>query len=70
MEDMVAQNNVKKIGEEHFVSKAEIARKAKVSSLTIDRIEKGYPCRVETKRKIIKALGHKLSERTEVFPEG
>ena len=70
MEDMVAQNNVKKIRKEHLISKAELARKAKVSSLTIDRIEKGYPCRVETKRKIIKALGYKLSERTEVFPEG
>ena len=48
----------------------ELSRKAKVSPIIINRIEKGYPFRVETKRKIIKALGYKLSERTEVFPEG
>ena len=35
------------------MSKAELARKAGVSSLTIDRIEKGKSCRMETKRKII-----------------
>ena len=64
------RNNVKKIREKHLISKAELSRKAKVSPITIDRIEKGYPCRVETKRKIIKALGYILSERTEVFPEG
>ena len=62
------RNNVKKIREEHLISKTELARKVKVSPITIDRIEKGYPCRVETKRKILKALGYKLSERTEVFP--
>ena len=62
------RNNVKKIREEHLISKTELAKKARVSPITIDRIETGYPCRVETKRKIIKALGYKLSERTEVFP--
>jgi DNA-binding XRE family transcriptional regulator len=70
LENMVAQNNVKKVREKILMSKSELAKKAKISPLTIDRVEKGYPCRVETKRKIIKALGYKLSERTEVFPEG
>jgi DNA-binding XRE family transcriptional regulator len=51
------------------MTKAELARKAGVSHLTIDRIEKGNHCRLETKRKIILALGIKLSEGTEVFPE-
>ncbi len=64
------RNNLKKIREKRLLSKSELSRKANVSSITIDRIEKGYSCRVETKRKIIKALGYKLSERTEVFPEG
>ena len=51
------------------MSKAELARKAGVSPLTIDRIEKGKNCRMETRRKIILALGFKLSERDKIFPE-
>ena len=52
------RNNVKKIREKHLMSKAELARKAKVSALTIDRIENGNHCRIETQRKILKALGY------------
>jgi len=51
------------------MSKSELARKAGVSALTIDRIEKGNNCQIETKRKIILALGYKLSERDKIFPE-
>ena len=50
-----------------LLSKSELARKAGVSPLTIDRIENGYSCRLDTKRKIIQALGLKLSERSRVF---
>lgn len=50
-----------------LLSKSELARKASVSPLTIDRIERGYPCRMETKRKIIQALGFKVSEKGKVF---
>ena len=49
------------------MSKAELSRKAGVSSLTIDRIEKGKSCRMETKRKIILALGYDLSDKSKVF---
>lgn len=52
-----------------LLSKSELARKAGISPLTIDRIERGYPCRVDTKRKIIQALGLKLSEKGKVFSE-
>jgi DNA-binding XRE family transcriptional regulator len=52
------------------MSKAELARKAGVSPLTIDRVEKGMNCRVETKRKILLALGFDLSEKGKIFPEG
>ncbi len=62
-------NNVKKFREELLMSKAELARKAGVSALTIDRVEHGMPCRMDTKRKIILALGLKLSDKTRVFPE-
>jgi len=63
----VGQNTVKKIREELLLSKAELARKAGVSPLTIDRIERGKNCRMETKRKIILALGYKLSEKEKLF---
>lgn len=66
----MGRNIVKKIREELLMSKAELARKAGVSSLTIDRIEKGKSCRMETKRKIILALGFDLSEKGKVFLEG
>ena len=49
------------------MSKAELARKAGVSPITIDRIEKGMDCRMETKRKILLALGYKLTEKDKVF---
>ena len=50
-----------------MMSKAELSRAAKVSPITISRIENGMPCRVETKRKLLIALGMKLSERDKVF---
>ena len=49
------------------MSKAELARKANVSPITISRIEEGHLCRMETKRKIILALGLDLSEKHKVF---
>ena len=49
------------------MSKAELARKAGVSALTIDRVESGKSCRMDTKRKIILALGLKLTEKEKVF---
>lgn len=63
------RNRVRQARESLLMSKAELARKAGVSPLTIDRIEKGKNCRMETRRKIILALGYKLSERDKIFPE-
>ena len=65
----MGQNIVKHIREELLMSKAELARKAGVSPLTIDRIEKGKSCRMETKRKVILALGYELSDKDKIFPE-
>ena len=59
---------LKQIREELLMSKAELARKAGVSPLTIDRIEKGYSCRLDTKRRIILALGYDLSDKDKIFP--
>ena len=63
------KNNVRKIREELLMSKAELGRKAGLSALTIDRVESGVDCRMDTKRKIILALGLKLSDKDKVFPE-
>lgn len=61
------QNSLKQIREKMMMSKAELARKAGVSPLTIDRIESGKNCRMETKRKIILALGYSLEEKDKIF---
>ena len=56
-------NNLKKIREKLLMSKAELARKAGVSPLTIERVKQGKNCRMETQRKLILALGYSLSEK-------
>jgi len=66
----VEPNNVRKVREGLLLSKAELARRAKISVLTIDRVEKGLACRMDTKRKIILSLGLKLSDRDKVFTKG
>jgi len=60
-------NSVRKIRESMMMSKSELARKANVTVQTIDRVEKGKPCRLDTKRKIILALGYKLGDREKIF---
>jgi ribosome-binding protein aMBF1 (putative translation factor) len=62
-------NNVRKIRIERMLSKAELARRANLSVLTIDRVERGYGCRMDTKRKILEALGLNLVDRVRVFGE-
>ena len=66
---MANTNSVRKIRETKMMSKAELARKADVTVQTIDRIEKGNECRLDTKRKIILALGYKLADRTRIFED-
>lgn len=61
------KNNLQKVREELLMSKAELARRAGVSPITIDRIERGQGCRLDTMRKILLALGLKLSDREKVF---
>jgi len=60
-------NHLRKIRESLLMSKTELARKANVSPITIARVEKGMPCRLETQRKIILALGYDLSDRKKIF---
>ena len=60
-------NNLKEIRESLMISKAELSRNANLSPLTITRIERGESCRMETKRKIVLALGLKISEKDKIF---
>ena len=62
-------NNVRKLRQGAMMSKAELARRAGVSPLTIDRVEAGHPCRMDTKRKILEALGLQPSAAKDVFPD-
>jgi DNA-binding XRE family transcriptional regulator len=63
-------NAVKEIRESKLLSKKELAKMADLSSETISRIEKGYPCRIQTKRKILMALGLELTDVKKVFGNG
>lgn len=61
------KNNVRKLRLERMISKAELARRAGLSTLTVDRVERGMSCRMDTKRKILEALGLKPQDRVMVF---
>ncbi len=65
-----APNNVRRLREDQLLTKAELARKAGISPLTVSRIESGLDCRVDTKRKNILALGLTPAERRRVFGPG
>ena len=61
-------NRVQKFREAALLAKAELARKAGVSESTIDRVEAGHDCRMETKRRILFALGLGLHDSGKLFP--
>jgi len=63
----MSKNSLKEIRESLMISKAELARKTDLSPKTITRIEQGLPCRMETKRKIIRFLGSINSDENEVM---
>ena len=60
-------NNVQRLREDQLLTKAELARRAGISPLTVSRIESGFECRMDTQRKIILALGLTPSDRRKVF---
>lgn len=66
---MDKSNNVKKVREAKMLSKAELARMAGISPLTLDRIEKGKDCRMATKRKILLALGLSIEQKNTLFKQ-
>jgi predicted transcriptional regulator len=54
---ILTDNPLRKMREKMMISKCELARRAGISLITVDRVEKGKSCRLDTKRKIVKALG-------------
>jgi len=65
----MGRNKLKETRESMLMSKAELARQAHVSPITINRIEKNLPCRMETQRKILLALGLKPADKHKIFKD-
>jgi DNA-binding XRE family transcriptional regulator len=68
---MSTENPLKVLRERLLISRSELARKASLSVMTLQRIEQGKPCRLDTKRRLVKALGfNPWRNKKEVsFPE-
>lgn len=64
---MKAPNRVKEYRDNLMMSKAELARKAGISVQTLNRIERGEICRVDTQRKILEALSMTVEEKDKIF---
>lgn len=62
-------NRVRELREDSLMTRAELASRAGVSLRTIWSVESGRPCRLPTKRKILKALGMSAAEHRHVFPK-
>jgi len=64
----LAPNRLKEMRENLLISNSELAIKARISQLTVARVEKGVACRQETKKKILAALGLNPREKRQIFP--
>ena len=60
-------NRVRELRENKLMTQAQLARKAKVALRTIHSVEKGMNCRMDTKRKILLALGLRFEDNNERF---
>ena len=49
------------------MTQAQLARKANLDRRTIHSVEKGMNCRMDTKRKIVLALGFAFDQKDKVF---
>ncbi len=68
--DSRCPNRVRELRENRLMTQAQLARKAKVALRTIHSVEKGMNCRMDTKRKILLALGMRFEDKDYVFPQG
>ena len=61
-------NRVREMRENKLMTQSQLARKARVALRTIHSVEKGMNCRMDTKRKILLALGLRFEDKELVFP--
>ena len=61
-------NRVREMRENKLMTQSQLARKARVALRTIHSVEKGMNCRMDTKRKILLALGLRFEDKDLVFP--
>jgi DNA-binding XRE family transcriptional regulator len=62
------KNRVREIREHKLMTQQQLARKARIALRTIHSVEKGLNCRMDTKRKILLALGLRFEDKDLVFP--
>ncbi len=63
------RNRVREIRQKQRMTQAKLAKMAGVALRTIHSVEAGHRCRVDTKRKILAALGLRIEDKEQVFPE-
>jgi DNA-binding XRE family transcriptional regulator len=61
------RNRVRELRENKLMTQAQLAKKARVALRTIHSVEKGMNCRMDTKRKILLALGLRFEDKRQVF---
>ena len=59
------RNRVRELRENKLMTQAQLAKKAKVALRTIHSVEKGMNCRMDTKRKILLALGIPFDQKSQ-----
>ncbi len=61
------KNKIQEWRKKLLISRSELARKTGLSVVTIARVEKGEPCRLDTQKKILMALGIDIKDKNKVF---
>jgi DNA-binding XRE family transcriptional regulator len=64
---MRKRNRVRELREDRLMTQAQLAKKARVALRTIHSVEKGMNCRMDTKRKILLALGLRFEDKDQVW---
>ncbi len=62
-----SRNRVRELRENKLMTQVQLAKKARVAVRTIQSIERGMRCRMDTKRKVLLALDLSLEQRHQVF---
>lgn len=63
-------NHVREIREERLMTREELADRAGLSLRTVWSVENGFPCRLPTKRRILRGLRLAKGQHRLVFPNG